>query len=132
MGIEPFLVGASVTASIAQRLVRSNCTACGKKYDPDPQVLERLGLPLDGEYSRGAGCDKCAQTGYRGRLGVYEVMIMTPTMSHMITEGRPGSELYAEALRQGMQPLVEDAKAKVLAGLTTVEEVLRVVSVEAR
>ncbi len=132
MGIEPFLVGASVSASVAQRLVRANCPQCSKSYDPDPQVLERLGLPLDGQYVKGVGCEKCTQTGYRGRLGVYEVMIISPKMSHMITEGRPGPEIYAEAIRQGMQPLVEDARTKVLAGLTTVEEVLRVVTVEAK
>ncbi len=132
MGIGPFLVGASVSASVAQRLVRANCPQCSKSYDPDPQVLERLGLPLDGQYVKGVGCEKCTQTGYRGRLGVYEVMIISPKMSHMITEGRPGPEIYAEAIRQGMQPLVEDARTKVLAGLTTVEEVLRVVTVEAK
>lgn len=131
MGIEPFLVGASVSCSVAQRLVRANCVHCTKPYSPDSQVLSRLGLPEDGTYSKGMGCDKCAGTGYRGRLGVYEVLYVTPAIRHMITENIPGPQIYAAAIKDGMQTMLDDARAKILAGVTTVDEVLRVVAVEA-
>lgn len=132
MGIEPFLVGASVTASVAQRLVRMNCPHCTRPYEPDPTILDRLNLPHAANYVMGMGCDKCAQTGYRGRLGVYEVMIATPAIKAQITDGVPTPEIYATAVRDGMQTMLDDAKEKVLQGLTTAEEVLRVVAVEAK
>jgi len=131
MGIEPFLVGASVTASVAQRLVRTSCLHCCQPYEPDIDTLNRLGLPLDHEYVKGAGCDKCAQTGYKGRMGVYEVLVVNNNIRHLITENRPGVEIMAKAIEtNGMKPMVEDAKAKILAGFTTPEEVIRVIAVE--
>lgn len=131
MGIEPFLVGASVSCSVAQRLVRTNCTNCATAYVPDPQVLARLKLPQDGTYVKGMGCDKCAGTGYRGRMGVYEVLVVTPEIRHMITENIPGPQIMSEAIASGMESMLDDARRKILEGNTTVEEVLRVVAVEA-
>ncbi len=132
MGIEPFLVGASVTASVAQRLVRASCVHCCKPYSPDPSILERIGLSLDHEYVKGMGCDKCAQTGYKGRMGVYEVMIVNNDVRQLITENRPGVEIMAKAVASnGMEPMLVDARAKVISGHTTPEEVIRVIAVEA-
>lgn len=131
LGVEPFLVGASLTCSIAQRLARRVCPHCSEPYSPDPIMLQRLGLPLDSNYHQGIGCDKCANTGYAGRLAIHEVLVATPRLRHMITEGSPVGDLAAEAKRGGFKRIHEDAAAKTLAGLTTVEEVLRVVSLEA-
>lgn len=128
MGVESFLVGASVTCSVSQRLVRSNCPHCSAPYSPDPATLARLGLPTDAEYKAGTGCEKCANTGYRGRMGVYEVLSISPKLRLMITENRPAPELFAEAYRGGFESIQQDARNKVLAGLTTVEEILRVVA----
>jgi type II secretory ATPase GspE/PulE/Tfp pilus assembly ATPase PilB-like protein len=130
MGIEPFLVSASMSCSVAQRLVRQNCPHCMKPYAPDPATLSRVGLPMDHQYMRGSGCDKCAQTGYRGRLGVYEVMVMSPDIKTMITEKKSAAEVYRHAQQQGMETMLDDAKIKILQGLTTAEEVLRVVATE--
>lgn len=130
MGIEPFLVSASISCSVAQRLVRQNCPHCIKPYAPDPATLLRVGLPADHQYMRGSGCDKCTQTGYRGRLGVYEVMVMSPEIKSMITDEKSAAEIYRHAQQLGMETMLDDAKIKILQGLTTVEEVLRVVATE--
>lgn len=130
MGIEPFLVGASMSCSVAQRLLRANCPQCTTTYKPEEALLMRLGLPREQVYYRGAGCEKCAQTGYRGRIGIYEVMPINARLRHMITSGATTQDLYAAALECGMLSLAEDAKTKVLRGLTSVEEVIRVVTLE--
>jgi len=126
MGIEPFLLGSSLTCSIAQRLVRMICPKCEESYDPDPTALKMLDLPSDADYKRGRGCDHCAKTGYRGRLGVYEVLEVTSEIRRMIVAGRHSSEIREAAENSGMTDLRGDARLKVLQGNTTVEEVLRV------
>lgn len=131
MGIEPFLVGASVTCSVAQRLVRTNCPHCVRPYDVDSQVLRRLGLSSDHQMLKGAGCEKCAGTGYRGRMGIYEVMYITPLLRQLITDNTPSQEIFREALAHGMRPMIDDARAKILSGQTSPDEVLRVLAVEA-
>jgi type IV pilus assembly protein PilB len=128
MGVEPFLVGASITASVAQRLLRVTCPNCLQPYKPDPLVLERLGLPLDHEYVHGVGCETCTKTGYRGRMGIYELLDVTPDIRKMILGGNNATEIRDFAAASGMRTLRQDAVDRVLSGKTTVEEVVRVTS----
>ncbi len=126
MGIESFLLGSSVTCSIAQRLVRVNCPKCTEAYEPELAALARLGLPQDGAYRRGRGCEHCAKTGFRGRSGVYEILEVTPAIRRMLVSGAHTSEIREFAEANGMTTLRADARNKILAGVTSVEEVVRV------
>lgn len=126
MGIEPFLLGGSVSCSVAQRLVRVNCPKCLEEYKPDPENIRRLGLDPSATFVRGKGCEQCSKTGYRGRMGVYEVLEMTSELRRMILAGKNASEIQQTAINNGMLTLRQDASDKVAEGRTTVEEVLRV------
>lgn len=126
MGVEPFLVGASITASLAQRLLRTNCKNCQERYQPDTETLEKLELPAEHAYFRGTGCEACNRTGYKGRVGVYELLDVQSDVRKLILKGETGTAIKELAAAKGMQTLREDAASKVLAGLTTVEEVFRV------
>lgn len=126
MGVEPFLVGASITASLAQRLLRVNCKNCQEAYQPDPTMLEKLGLPVGRTYVRGTGCDACNRTGYKGRVGAYELLVVQSDVRKLILRGESGTAIKELAATKGMRTLREDAAAKVLQDITTVEEVLRV------
>jgi type II secretory ATPase GspE/PulE/Tfp pilus assembly ATPase PilB-like protein len=128
MGIEPFLLASSVTTSIAQRLVRMNCTKCLDTYKPVEAVLDRLNLPVDGEYFRGRGCEYCAKTGFRGRTGLYEVLVVNSEVRRRILAGDHPSEIRRQAESEGMITLRMDGRVKVIAGTTTAEEVLRATS----
>lgn len=128
IGIKPFLVASGVRAVLAQRLVRTNCTSCKAPYTPDPVEIERLGFPVDLskiELLKGEGCDNCSHTGYQGRLGVYELLVTSDTIRSMIMSGASSGALRAQARREGMHTLRDDAWKKALNGLTTVEEVNR-------
>jgi type IV pilus assembly protein PilB len=126
MGIESFLLASGVTCAVAQRLLRVNCPKCIEEYDPEPVALERLGLPTDVHYKRGRGCEYCAKTGFRGRIGVYEVLEASQEIQRMIQTGQSAADIRACAVANGMVTLREDARSKVVDGVTTVEEVLRV------
>ena len=126
MGIEPFLLGGSVSCSIAQRLVRTNCPKCLEEYRPDPEIIRRLALDPQHNFVRGRGCEHCTKTGYRGRIGIYECLEMTSELRRMILTGKHASEIQKAAVDSGLVTLRMDASEKVLAGVTTVEEVLRV------
>jgi type II secretory ATPase GspE/PulE/Tfp pilus assembly ATPase PilB-like protein len=128
MGVEPFLVGASITASLAQRLLRLNCPNCSTQYQPDPDLLDRLNLPFNHPYVHGVGCEACTKTGYRGRIGIYELLEVTPSIRKMILAGNNATEIQSAAAENGMRTLRQDAIEKVLSGRTTVEEVVRVTS----
>ncbi len=133
MGVEPFLVASSVNAIIAQRLVRTICPHCREAYTPSLHHLELAALPAD-EYAgvelfRGRGCEACLHTGYRGRIGIFEVMTLTPEMKEFILTTSEAGKIKARALAlpdTGMRTLFADGIRKVLAGLTTLEEVFRV------
>lgn len=125
MGIENFLIASSLTCSIAQRLVRLTCPRCVETYSPDPELLVRLGLPADHEYRRGRGCEHCAKTGFRGRTGVYEVLEIDSQIRRMILASKHAVEIRETAAQNGMPTLRNDAFDKALAGLTTVEEIVR-------
>lgn len=126
MGIEPFLLASSITCSVAQRLLRANCPKCIELYAPDPHLLNQLGLPTDQVYRRGRGCEYCGKTGFRGRSGIYEVLDVTSDIRRMVLTGAHATEIHRAASQAGMRTLRDDAADRVLQGLTTVEEVMRV------
>ncbi|HZH44676.1 MAG TPA: ATPase, T2SS/T4P/T4SS family [Lysobacter sp.] len=131
MGVEPFLVATSVRAVQAQRLVRRLCSDCSQSSEPLP-ALSRLVAPLLGSgataanWRRPVGCARCQGTGYRGRVGIYELVDVTPEMQELILARSTAEKLRALASVQGGRTLREDGLLKVRAGLTTVEEVVRV------
>ena len=133
MGVEAFLVTGSLIGVLAQRLIRVICSHCKEAYTPPADALRRLGLdPAEhGGLSlyRGRGCDFCRGTGYRGRLGVFELMVMNDRLRSLILGGTSSDQLRAAAHEDGMRMLREDGIQKVLEGVTTVEELLRVVFV---
>ena len=130
MGIEPFLVSSSVIGIIAQRLVRSVCKDCAKKYTPDEEELKRIGVaPADlggRQMFRPIGCPNCMETGYTGRVGIYEILVMTDGIRHELMKGSDAATIKKVAVAEGMKTLRDDAISKMLAGMTTIAEVLRV------
>jgi type II secretory ATPase GspE/PulE/Tfp pilus assembly ATPase PilB-like protein len=116
-------------AIIAQRLVRTVCPACKEEYRPDVEMLRNVGFPEDKlatKFYRGRGCDECRFTGYRGRMGIFEILIMNEAMRPLVIERTSSSTLKQAACAKGMRTLREDGWAKVCAGISTVEEVARV------
>jgi type II secretory ATPase GspE/PulE/Tfp pilus assembly ATPase PilB-like protein len=126
IGVEPFLVASSVTAVVAQRLVRRICTACAEPVKPDAELLARIGLAPDTSLQVGRGCSQCGQTGHRGRTGVFQLLIVDAALRGLVMRGLPVAELEAEVAKLGNIGLREAALAKVREGVTTPEEVLRV------
>jgi type II secretory ATPase GspE/PulE/Tfp pilus assembly ATPase PilB-like protein/FixJ family two-component response regulator/RNA polymerase subunit RPABC4/transcription elongation factor Spt4 len=130
MGIKPYIIASALEGILAQRLVRRVCDACRVPVTADREQLELLRVPsglLDGGVYRGKGCDKCNNTGYQGRLGVYELFSMNDDFRHFISSGYRESELVEMARANGMRTLVEDGIEKVRLGLTTLDELLRVI-----
>jgi type II secretory ATPase GspE/PulE/Tfp pilus assembly ATPase PilB-like protein len=114
---------------LAQRLVRVVCAGCRKPYEPDPGELRAVGVdgvPPGARLSRGAGCDDCRGTGYRGRTGIYEFMAMNDELRGLTLRKIPGHEIRQRAIAGGMTTLRQDGWEKCCQGVTTVEEVLRV------
>jgi general secretion pathway protein E len=131
MGTEPFLVSSSVIAVMAQRLVRRVCEGCRRVVRPEAEALAEVGLTPDmlaGRtiYGGGAGCDACKQTGYRGRTGIHELLAVDDDVRALIMKNSDAVAIRRAATAAGMLTLREDGAAKVLAGDTTIEEVLRV------
>ena len=130
LGLEPFLIASTMLGALAQRLVRRICPHCAEPYTVDAAGLRKLGFPANGretvELTRGKGCLHCRNTGYLGRLGIFEIFPMSEQMKNLISTKANDSELRQTAIREGMTTLREDAWRKVQAGLTTVEEALRV------
>ena len=134
MGIEPYLVASSVIAMIAQRLVRVICQNCKEGYKPPPEELSQVGIKkgdlTDGLLWRGKGCDSCLQTGYMGRTGIYEILIVDNEIRKMILEQADSNEIKKRAVSKGMLTLRADGLKKTMDGITTVEEVMRVTQEE--
>ncbi len=130
MGIEPFLIASSINAVLAQRLVRVICSHCKEKYDAGLEELERLGLTArevaHGSICRGRGCPHCHQTGYSGRCGIFELLLMTRDMKSLVLQTSDANQIKERAVANGMVTLRRDGAMKVLQGVTTIEEVLRV------
>lgn len=130
MGVESFLIASSVNAILAQRLIRIICPTCREPYEADEAELEKIGLSsalLDNNtVYRGRGCDQCHQTGYRGRTGIHEFLIMDDEIKSLILKTSDASELKHYARSLGMTTLLQDGADKVVEGVTTIEEVYRV------
>ena len=134
MGIEPFLISSSVLAVIAQRLVRRLCDACKTKYTPTSDVLESVGISSAQAkkitFYKPVGCDKCLNLGYKGRLPVFEIMMMTNALARLVVEKADANILRAQAIKDGMKLLVQDGVWKIELGQTTIEEVLSVATMQ--
>ena len=131
MGVEPFLISASLVGALAQRLSRRVCSQCKTSYQPQRELLMRFGFdPLlhpEAQFYKGLGCERCRQTGYKGRLGCYELMRINEELAELIVRRSPLSELKEAARANGMATLQEDGFRKCKDGMTNVEEVMRVV-----
>jgi type IV pilus assembly protein PilB len=129
MGIEPFLISSSVILILAQRLIRKICSECREQIKVHPQLLIDLGVPPDEAKNfnvyKGKGCAICSGTGYKGRVGLYEVMVMKEEVKELVLSRSSASEIKKEAIRLGMKTLRQSGIHKVEEGLTTIEEVLR-------
>ena len=135
LGVEPYLVSSSLIAILAQRLVRTVCENCKEPTKPSERDLKALGLTngkvsasiaAGGEFFAGAGCEKCFKTGYRGRTGIYELLLIDEKIQDRIYKRETAGTIKKLALEAGMQTLRMDGARKVLAGMTTISEVLRV------
>jgi len=128
MGIEPFLVASSLISVLAQRLVRVICPHCREEYAPSKQEIDYLeAVTPPSVLYRGKGCDKCLGKGYIGRKGIYEFLEITPEIRTMIVERKEAYDIKRTAVtKSGFNPLQKDAVEKILQGITTIEEVLRV------
>lgn len=128
MGVEPFLISSSVEAVLAQRLVRTVCKKCEEKI-PSPDSLKQQ-FPAIKFIQRGKGCKACKNTGYRGRIGIFELLLTDEKIRKMITDKASADEIRKYAIEQGMKTLYGDGIEKVKAGITTLDEVLRVTELD--
>jgi general secretion pathway protein E len=131
MGIEPFLVSSSVVGVMAQRLLRRVCSVCREPYRPTLEELRQLSLSVDSlegttVFRPGPGCAECKQTGYRGRTGIHELLVIDDDVRNLIMKAADSATIRRAAQAKGMNSLREDGAEKILAGQTTAEEVLRV------
>lgn len=129
MGIEPFLVSSSIDCIVAQRLARKLCPECKEAYTPDPEAMRQLGFSGESIPSvlyRAKGCRRCNNSGYKGRIGIHELLIVTEEIGRLTVSGATGDEIKQTAINQGMRTLRQDGLEKALSGITSVEEVLRV------
>ncbi|MBF0496928.1 MAG: type II secretion system ATPase GspE [Deltaproteobacteria bacterium] len=130
MGVEPFLISSAVVGVVAQRLVRVVCPKCREPYHPSAEELAEMNLSprLLGQRTlfRGRGCGECFDTGYRGRTSIYEIMAMTDSIRNLVLKGADANQIRHAAIAEGMATLKQDGTEKLLAGVTTVAEVLRV------
>lgn len=130
MGVEPFLVSSAISGVLAQRLVRKICPGCREPYTPEPsEIPADFALEKGVQVYRGTGCRDCRGSGYRGRMGIYEILRIDEEMREMIVERKSAGEMQAIARNKGMELMREDGWAKVREGTTTIEEVNRVTKV---
>ena len=130
MGVEPFLVASSVQAIVAQRLVRRLCEQCRMPVEPDETYLRSVGFPIDERDGRtiyeSVGCQSCRTTGFRGRVGIYEILEITETIEPLIITRESASRIKLQGVEEGMRTLRDDGWHKVLTGVSSIDEVLRV------
>jgi type II secretory ATPase GspE/PulE/Tfp pilus assembly ATPase PilB-like protein len=135
LGAENFLLASTINAILGQRIVRKICDNCKEEYTPVPQIMDEIKRML-GKYlpqtrteirlKRGKGCEQCAKSGYLGRVGIFEALPITPKVAGMVLENSDSATIEKEAILEGMITMKQDGYLKVLQGITTVEEVLRV------
>ena len=130
IGVPGYLVASSVVAILAQRLVRTICPKCRAKHTPSAAAIKESGLPADriasATFMRGKGCNSCQKSGFRGRIGIYEMLIVDSKVREMIFAGKPATQIRIHCMSKGMKTLYQDGLDKVLKGFTTFEEVYRV------
>jgi type IV pilus assembly protein PilB len=130
MGVEPFLVASSINLILAQRLARKVCSECKEEVKLNPEVLVSVGIPAaDAPFQKvykGRGCGRCSGTGYKGRIALYEVMVMTEALKEFVLNGASAAELKRQAIKGGMMTLRASGLSLLKEGITSVEEVLRV------
>ncbi len=127
LGVEPYFLTHTLKCVIAQRLVRIICPECKEKYHPDGKLLQALGLSHEiPAFFKGNGCPECNQTGYRGRMAIFEVLFIDESLAHLINTGASQKELFDKARDNGMRSLQNDGFDKIKQGLTTIDEVIRV------
>jgi type II secretory ATPase GspE/PulE/Tfp pilus assembly ATPase PilB-like protein len=132
MGVEDFLLASTVNIIMAQRLVRKICSNCIAKYQPSDAIIKKLSKDLNVElkgqkFYKGKGCEQCNQKGYTGRIGIYEALPATEKVRELITSKATSDEIQKQAVSDGMVTMLQDGLDKVSSGLTTIEEVIRVV-----
>lgn len=130
MDIAPFLISSTVVSVLAQRLLRRVCPVCGIDVQPTSLQLQRLGINAadvkEATFRKGRGCEECKQTGYKGRLGVFELLVLNEAVRTAILEQRTSHEIRELAIEHsGLVTLLEDGIVKAAAGITTIEEILR-------
>ena len=132
MGIEPFLTASSMAASIAQRLVRTVCSRCKVPFEPPKELLERIGLDRNKKYTfyEGKGCRHCRGTGFRGRMGIFEILLVDDQIRELILKKASAEEIKKAAIKSGMKTLREDGLLKVQEGITSLDEVIRVTQLD--
>jgi general secretion pathway protein E len=134
MGVEPFLIASSVVMVIAQRLVRKLCPECKKAFHPNVELLEKIGVSAkeakEIKFFEPGGCEECNNTGYRGRVAIFEVMEMTAAIAKLTMERSETGIIREQAMKDGMVPLIKDGLRRIKDGLTTIEEVLAVATME--
>ena len=132
LGVQPFLIASSLLGIVAQRLVRRPCPHCSAPSAPSAETIEKIGgasrLPADGQWVAGAGCEQCVQTGLKGRIAIHEVLAVNDELRDLISKRAAEHVIKRSAMRAGMRTLLEDGIEKAARGLTTLDEVLRVVS----
>ena len=132
MGIKPFLVSSSLQASMAQRLVRKVCDKCAEPYQPPQELLEMMIREMGEEivkkanFRKGRGCEECNHTGFRGRIGIFELLVMSESLRDLVVEGIPSHRIREAARQEGMKCLREDGWIKACRGITTVDEVVKI------
>ncbi|MBN1552466.1 type II/IV secretion system protein [bacterium] len=129
MGVEPYILSSSLIGVLAQRLVRTICPDCRQPYTPAKSILKTVGLkeiPKNFQLFNGKGCSKCRNTGFRGRTGIFELMLVSERMRHMIISQSGSADVEIEAKKTGMRSLREDGIRKALQGITTLEEIMGV------
>jgi general secretion pathway protein E len=127
MGVEPFLIASSLLCVVAQRLVRTICPGCRERQEVAPAILQRLSKEHGiKEFYKGRGCPQCFQSGYKGRRGIFEILLMNEDIRRLILEKRSSDEIRSLAQKKGMMSLRQAGTEALRAGLTTPEELLRV------
>jgi len=134
MGVEPFLIASATVGVVAQRLVRKICSRCRVEYTPSESLLRELRIARNGNrplsFHRGEGCTHCKKTGYKGRIGIYEIMTLTEEIRELALRQASTDQIKQAALKSGMRTLRHDGLVKALRGITTIEEVLRVTNLD--
>jgi type IV pilus assembly protein PilB len=133
LGVAPFLVASALLGAVAQRLIRNSCPKCRQVYQPSQDDLNRLFGESHGdkkiEFYEGTGCNHCHNTGYHGRKGIFEILPISPTIRKMIVDRSSDDVIRQQAIKEGMKTLHRSAVNEVLAGVTTIDEIMRVINV---